>query len=235
MNLVKSAAKWGGLKKGGKVFIDLARHYKSKDEALLEINEAKLTSPIVLIDPTYAARNVTAAISDETFARFVHACKAFSAKPSIKFFEKKGVDARELEKTAARKKAQFSILKAESRKAKEDIAAAKLLKFSNFLVYFLEKNGFKILQKEIEFRKQQATIYLIYRKPSAEMIVSGPPVTIVGGVVNFKRKYKNAFVKNGMVYAKVKRKIRTIKDAISQIRKGDEIRDMGISKIEMLK
>src|SRR3989344_8736474 len=48
------------VKNGEKIVIDPAKHYKNKQEALIHLNESKLKSPIVLIDPTYKERNAIA-------------------------------------------------------------------------------------------------------------------------------------------------------------------------------
>jgi len=46
----------------------------------------KLDSALVFIDPTDAGRNVAAALSDESFGRFIHAASCYLAGPSEKFF-----------------------------------------------------------------------------------------------------------------------------------------------------
>ncbi len=236
MNLAKQAAKWQEvIKKNEKIVIDLAKHYKNKEEILMEINEAKLISPIVLVDPTYAVRNATASVSAETLTRFIQACRAFAAKPSIKFFEKKGIDIKKLQKTAKRKKAQIARIAAETKKLQAEIAAAKLAKFFDFLVYLMEKNGFKILQKELEFKGQKGAIYIIYKNPSPSMLVIGPPINVVEHVVKFKQKYKKVFVKNGKACSKTRRKIKNIDDIINFIRKGEEMKDMEISRLRIIK
>jgi tRNA nucleotidyltransferase (CCA-adding enzyme) len=236
MNLAKQAAKWQEvMKKKEKIVIDPAKHYKNKEEILMEINEAKLISPIVLVDPTYAVRNASASVSAETLTRFIQACKAFAAKPSLRFFEKKEISMNELRKIAKRKKAQIVVISAETKKLQAEISAAKLTKFFDFLVYLMEKNGFKILQKELKFEKQKGTVYIIYKNPSAEMLVIGPPINVVEHVVKFKQKYKKVFVKNGKACSKTKRKIKNINNIISFIKKGEEMKDMEISRLRIIK
>ena len=51
------------------------------------MNSSKLTSPIILVDPTYKQRNALAALSEETFEKFKQASKKFLKNPSIKYFE----------------------------------------------------------------------------------------------------------------------------------------------------
>lgn len=234
MNLAKNAVKWQNLMKNEKIVIDMAGHYRNKEQALMEINEAKLSSPIILIDPTYAARNATASVSYDTLTRFIQACRAFAAKPSIKFFEKKGIDAKNLRNIAKRKKALLDVISAETGKMQTEIAAAKLVKFFDFLFYLMEKNGFRILQKEAEFEKQGGNFYVIYKNPSSERIVTGPPINIVEHVLKFRKRHKNVFVKNGKACARVKREIRNMKEIISFIKKGEELKDMDIRKLKLI-
>lgn len=42
--------------------------------------------PIVVVDPIDAGRNVASAVSDDAFARFIHAAGTFLAKPRLEFF-----------------------------------------------------------------------------------------------------------------------------------------------------
>ncbi|MEK6851989.1 MAG: hypothetical protein AABY30_05580, partial [Candidatus Thermoplasmatota archaeon] len=42
--------------------------------------------PLVFVDPVDAGRNVASAVGDETLATFLHAAKAFLAKPGLAFF-----------------------------------------------------------------------------------------------------------------------------------------------------
>lgn len=236
MNLAKATGKWHDImKKNGKIVIDMAKHYKNEEEVLMQINESKLISPIILVDPTYAVRNATASISAETLIKFIRVCREFSAKPSLKFFEKKEIDAKELKKAAGKKRALLAAISAETKKQNEDIAAAKLAKFFGFLIYIMEKKGFKILQKEIKFERQKGTFYVIYKNPSASMIVMGPPINAVEHVVKFRKKYRKVFVRNGKACAKTKRKIKSIYDVASFIRKGEELKDMEISKLRIIK
>ena len=47
-------------------------------------------SPLIIIDPVDSRRNLGAAISPESVAKFMLAAKAFLEKPSVEFFEEKG-------------------------------------------------------------------------------------------------------------------------------------------------
>ena len=55
---------------------------------MLNLNESKLQSPIVFVDPTFKERNALAALSRETFEKFKKASKVFLRAPSKRYFEK---------------------------------------------------------------------------------------------------------------------------------------------------
>lgn len=224
-------------KLGRKIIIDPARKYRKTADVLLELNESKLISPIVVIDPTYPIRNISAAVSPETFKRLIEACRRFRRKPSMECFKKQEVDIKKLRETARRKKAWFCVIEARTNKTKEDIAASKSLKFFNFLVYLLEKNDFKIILKEIKFEKQKSSLFLIYKKPpaKAKVLIEGPPAKLTEHVNKFKKKYKKTFSRQGKVCAYEKRKIKDIKDLIDYLRKTNPLKDMSITGLRLVR
>ena len=116
-----------------KLVIDTEKQYKNKNIVLMDVNAAKLKSPVVLIDPTHKQRNVLAALSEETFKKFQKACVGFLKNPSIKSFENKGVDFETLKENAKKKKNEFALLEAMTDRQEGDIAGSKLLKFYNHL------------------------------------------------------------------------------------------------------
>ena len=60
----------------------IKKFYKNKQELLNSVNESKLQSPIVLVDPTFKERNALAALSQETFLRFKESCAKFLRNPA---------------------------------------------------------------------------------------------------------------------------------------------------------
>jgi len=198
VNFLKAVAK---LKQGEKLIIDPEKHHGKKN-IMQELNEAKLMSPIIAVDPVHKERNITAALSQETFERFSKAAKEFLAHPSTKFFEVQKVNPAELKKEAGRRKAEFILLGARTNRQRGDIACAKLRKFFEFLAFQLGKN-FSILKKEVEFQEDKAEYFFIL-KQKKEIIIQGPPITAVENLSAFKKRHKNCFIKQGKAYAKEK-------------------------------
>lgn len=190
VNLLKAAAKWNE-----KVVIDPAKYYKNKDEILREINESKIVSPLVLIDPVQKDRNVAAAISEEKFLLFIEQAKKFLKKPSDESFKKRDVE-KEILKRVGRGK--LIVMNAESTKTKDDIAGAKLLKFYRFLLMKLEKSGYPT-KSEIKFYDNSAKFFFITEKKDS--LVPGPFIEMKEHVEAFKNKWKRTVIKGKRLFA----------------------------------
>ena len=121
----------------------------------MDINESKLQSPIILIDPTFKQRNALAALSKDTFDRFKKECEKFLKTPSIKSFESQKTDLEKIKKDARKNKFEFILLKATTNRQEGDIAGGKLLKFYNHLeseitrVFEIKKKGFNYNGKKL--------------------------------------------------------------------------------------
>ncbi len=198
---LKAASKWH-VEKGKKIIIDPKKYYKGKN-VLLELNEAKLLSPVVLVDPVQKERNVTAALSEKTFERFVKACRLFLVKPSINLFVRKKINIKNLKKKAKKMHADFFILQVKSNKYR-DIAGAKLLKFFNLFLCQLEKNGSVYAKWQFD-EHQTADFYIIF-KQKKEKIMEGPLLSLIEHAKAFRKKHARCFVKSGKLYAREKTK-----------------------------
>lgn len=175
-----------------KMVIDIEKKYKGKN-VLNEMNEAKLVSPIIFVDPTFRERNVLAGLSYETFVKFQTACKKFLKKPSEKFFFTQKID-----------KKQFNlVLTAKTNRQEGDIAGSKLWKFFKALGSELEKY-FEVGKKEFDYDDKKAGKMYFKIKGKSRLVVEGPPVASIENVVRFKKKHKKCFIKNYKVYAEEK-------------------------------
>lgn len=223
LNLIKAACKWKP-----KVIIDPAKFYKGK-EALTKLNEAKLKSPIVLIDPTQSDRNATAALSTKCFERFIKACRDFLANPNEKFFKRHDIDREKLLTEAKKRKAKLFMLEVKSNKRKEDVAGAKLLKFFNFLLKEFKKD-FLVLKAEWVFKpteaQKEALFFFIISKRK-KILVKGPPLRLSKYAALFKKKWSSCIAKEGILYAE--RKCRSIKEIL----KIKNLKERGIKSIRV--
>ncbi len=186
--------KWLGamVKVKDKLVIDPGKKYKNKQEVLNNLNEAKLSSPVIFVDPTFKQRNALAALSFGTFLRFQKQARAFLNKPSLAFFKK----------TEINEKDYNFILKASTNKQAGDIAGTKLLKYFKYLKAELEKK-FELGKAAFHYDDKKKADYYFNIK-SKPIIISGPPIAMNIAVANFKKAHKKTFVKAGKVCAKEK-------------------------------
>jgi len=207
------------------VIIDPSKFYKNKQEVLLELNESKLSSPIIFVDPTFKERNALAALSLKTFEKFKVDCNTFLKNPSSKFFEKK-----DLNKEFAKYK-DLKKIKIKTNRQKGDIAGSKLKKFYLFLINKI-KIHYNIRISEFSYNedKNLGLVYLVLQQKK-ELIFSGPHITSVENLNRFKKKHKKCFIKKGRSYAREKPK--NINLIIKNLDK-KTLKAMGITKVELV-
>lgn len=245
MNFVKAVIKYNDTKVTSlkdktikeKIIIDTEKLYRGK-KVMREINEAKLSSPIILIDPTYKERNALAALSIETFIKFQEHCKKFLKNPSLEFFKQKTVDPQKIWARAVSEGKEYGIIEITTNKQSGDIAGTKLLKFSKLFVDEMKRY---YLEPEITFEYdegQKAKIYFIGKK-IGEKIIHGPPKDKIDGCIAFREKYKKlgekVYEHNGILMVEIKIDM-NLKEAISEFKKmhNKTMKEMGITEIKIL-
>jgi tRNA nucleotidyltransferase (CCA-adding enzyme) len=135
LNLVKEASKWR------------AGHLISFSEADFK----KFKTPLIVIDPVDRNRNVGAALSAESFYRFVKVCKDFIKKPSKDFFfmqETKPYSLKEVKKEFKKRGTRWYLISFERPDILDDILYPQLRRCMRSVERLLEQNGFKILRSD---------------------------------------------------------------------------------------
>src|SRR3989344_94744 len=187
--------------KKDKIIIDIEKHYKNKNDVLLDMNSSKLGSPIILVDPTYPQRNALAALSEETFERFKQESRIFLKNPSIKNFEIKKIDLDKIKKDALNKKYEFILLELKTQKPAGAVAGSKLLKFYNHLGNEI-KIFFELKNKGFEYNQEHSTRCFFAVKPKKEIIIEGPFTKDKKNTKTFKKLHKKTFYKSNKIYAR---------------------------------
>lgn len=183
--------------------IDPEKKFKSKKDALIELNSAKLRSPIILIDPTFRERNALAALSLETFKKFQEKAREFLKKPSREFFEIKKFSPEEIKEYAKKHNAELLHIGVFSEKQAGDIAGTKMKKFAEFFSKEIEKY-FEILKSKFSYSgAQDADIYFAL-KSRGEIEKRGPPLEMHDECRIFREENKNVFEKSGRLMNVVK-------------------------------
>lgn len=218
------------VKKGD--IIDSEKLYKNKNEVLVEMNESRLESPIILVDPTWKERNVLAALSEDSLNKLKSDITKFLKKPAKDMFEVKKIDEKKLVEIAHKERADFLKVKIETNKQEGDIAGTKLKKFYSHFLSEIE-NEFEIIKNEFEYTEGSlATIYFI-AKPLKEIIVEGPPKDMVQSAKNFKKVNRKPYLEKGRWYAR-KKTSKNLSEFTDNWKKKNRrvIREMSITSME---
>ncbi|MEK6945816.1 MAG: nucleotidyltransferase domain-containing protein [Nanoarchaeota archaeon] len=213
--------------------IDMEKHYKNKNLVMMDVNSAKLNSPIILIDPTYKQRNALAGLSSETLDKFKKACVEFLKNPKTESFEIKEIDFEKIRKISKKNKQNFVIIEVSTDRQQGDIAGSKLFKFFRFLDSEISK-FFKVNKKEFVYSKQKSADYCFVAKSKGEFIVNGPKVNDQENIKNFKSRHKKTFIKKNRIFAKEKINY-SLKDFLEAwVKKNWKImNEMGVSEIKI--
>ncbi|NCO11793.1 hypothetical protein CO038_03490 [Candidatus Pacearchaeota archaeon CG_4_9_14_0_2_um_filter_39_13] len=222
--------------KGTRIILDPGKHYRRKDDVLFELNEAKLQSPVILVDPTNKDRNALASLSRETFEKFQEAARKFLKSPDKVYFSEDDIDLDKLKDLAEKKKAEFIHVNIRTDRQAGDIAGTKLKKFH----YYVEseiKKYFELLKHEFVYSgKQEADFYMIV-KSKKEIIQLGPPMytkRLRKHIQAFKEAHRGrTFVKDNMIYARIPVDF-SGKEFIEKInRDKDKLNEMGITEMKV--
>ncbi len=203
--------------------IDIMGYHNNID---IEVNQSKLESPLVLIDPVQKGRNVAAALSVENFKILISSAKKFLKSPGPKYFEPKIVTIQSIKEKF--KKKNLHIITAAPDKGKDDIEGSKLLKCFRFLERSLINNDFTIKDKGWFWdRKNDALFWFTIKEDTLPKIKEwkGPPVEMKDFVSDFKKIYKETYVKDKTIYAKVERKYPSALALLKEILDDDYVKE----------
>ncbi|MBI2668600.1 CCA tRNA nucleotidyltransferase [Candidatus Woesearchaeota archaeon] len=205
-----------------KEVIDVEKHYPKKD-VLFQLNQSKLQSPLIVIDPVDKNRNAAAALSLEKFLRFKQKAKEYLAGPNVNFFVKEKISEQKLNEEAQKKKLNLVLLRITPLEGKEDVVGVKLVKALELVKERLKP--FEIKKSGWEW-DGRALFYVLLGKRELphEEIKIGPPLSMKEFVQEFRRKYKNTFEKNHRIMAKVKRATYQLEPLVKEMLKEKYIR-----------
>ena len=208
--LLKASLKWKD-----KEVIDPEKHYKNKHLALFHLNNSKLQSPIIVVDPVDKERNAAAALSKEKMKQFQKVAKQYLKSPSEKLFVKEEISKEKLMK----EKGHLLFLTIVPVEGKHDVVGVKLLKAFEFLrdelsCFKVKKAGWNWNENDSE-----AAFYFILKedKLSEFEVRNGPPLKLAEHVKHFKKVNKNTFTKEGKLFARIKVKHPNLEDFIKNL------------------
>lgn len=182
-----------------RLIIDMGKHYKNQNDVFIQLNEAKIHSPIILIDPTYKERNALAALSNDTFVKFQQSAKSFLKNPSERFFENKEINFGKLKEKHNDNIVSIHIA---TDKQAGDIAGTKLRKFFELVVGEVKKD-FILIDNYFRYAGGNTGEGYIIAKPKKELVRIGPPLHMKKAVASFKNKHANTFEKSKHIHARL--------------------------------
>jgi len=227
VNFINNIVK-GNLKE--KIIIDDEKQYKNKQEILRNMNEAKLHSPIILVDPTFKERNALSALSLSSFIRFRDFCLNFLKNPSADFFRIKNKE----EEFNKRYKDKTVKIQLKTNKQAGDIAGTKLKKFYRFFIFNLNR-FFDVKASDFIYdEKENIGKILLVCEEKKEIIFPGPPIKMEDQFSRFKKEHNNIEIIKGKSFAY--EKSISFQEWFDEFKCKDErfIESMDISNINLL-
>ncbi len=208
-NLLKNVAQWKQT-----TVIDTEKHHKKK----VQLNQAKMLSPLILVDPVQSTRNVTAVVSQEKYDLFKKKAKQYLKNPKKDLFIKKEFSLEEIQK----KRGEKSILQLIPLEGKRDVVGAKLLKCFEYIQEQLKEHDFEIKEANWHWKEgEHAIFYYICKEKKLSPVVKhyGPPITEKDRLKHFKETWKKYTVQNekGRSYVLLPRKYNTPKECIEEL------------------
>jgi tRNA nucleotidyltransferase (CCA-adding enzyme) len=210
--LLEAAAKWPA-----KVVIDPERKLTNP---LTQLNDAKVYSPLVIVDPIQQDRNSAAALTEYAFKRFKEAAKEYlRTTDQMKFFTIISLSVSSFKKT--HRDAKVIAVEIAPLTGKKDVIGAKCFKIYQNCVQQLLEHQFKLIDSQWEFTPKKALLLFAVDAnllPAQEEL-PGPPIHRTADVARFKTIHKTTFTKDRRIYALESRKWRDAKKLLAHLLK----------------
>jgi tRNA nucleotidyltransferase (CCA-adding enzyme) len=194
-------------------------------------------SPLAVIDPVDARRNVAAAVSIDSFSTFVDSARSFLEQPCTKcFFPPKiaPLDARAFRAITTKRKTTLFGVRFTLPNLVDDIAYPQLERAFKGMSAALLQQGFSALRGDIFYVQGEALLLfemLVWQLPSVERRL-GPPIDKKRHSVKFKKRYANdalvltkPFIQDGRFVVELHRKYLTFPEYLTK-----EFRNIRTSK-----
>lgn len=224
-NLLENACLWEE-----KHVINLTPHAL---DPLKNLNEDKLQSPVVIIDPVQPDRNACAALGYEQFYQFKNKATEFLQKPSLVFFKRKPVtlaSVKKRRKIIQKKRQCMLILKAMPMHGKLDTIGTKILKAMEKIAKAFQNEEFTVLEANWDWEevpKKPALLWFVIKeqKLTKKKEQRGPPLKMRKDVEAFQKKHKKTLFKEERIVAEVERKWTTPDALLASLLKRADIKE----------
>lgn len=187
-----------------------------------DVNLARFSEPLVVIDPTDDTRNVASAVSLKQLSLFIAASRVFLENPSIDFFKNKKINKMTYHQLIGRlENFPVVIIKFKVKDLLKEIVWSKIKSNTKKLIVHLEFSDFDILKYDIYHKEGQDNCYLILLLNTLELPffkkIIGPLVSDYKSSQNYisnNRSILGPYVKEDRWYVVRKREKTSAKSII---------------------
>jgi tRNA nucleotidyltransferase (CCA-adding enzyme) len=175
-------------------------------DVFISMNEAKLKSPLVVVDPIDPMRNASAALSVEKFNQLIFCANEFLAQASQDFFVIKPFSLSDIS-SSKKSNELFVAVQITPLEGNRDIVGTKILKLFEYVQRELQDYGFILYRCGWNFDYPSHLYFFLDEKPLEKTYIrKGPPIHSSEGVNKFKEKHGSAvFEKDDFLYVTLQR------------------------------
>jgi tRNA nucleotidyltransferase (CCA-adding enzyme) len=196
--LLKAVSSWSGV-----TVVDPEKKHKNVFESL---NQSKLVSPLIVIDPIDPQRNAAAAVSLEKYNLFIKSAKEFLQNPDEKYFiiPKFNLDSLISHKQNSENLFVIDVL---PQIGKKDVVITKVLKIFEFLKRHLVLYDFDIRLTDWHIDSDKCYLYFFIdnKELSSTLERQGPPIENFQAVERFQEVHEKTFERDGKLWVNVRR------------------------------
>lgn len=198
-NFIKEVSNWSG--------ITIVDPEKKHSNVLKELNQAKLVSPLIVVDPIDLNRNASAALSKKKYNKLIATCRKFLKQPDVSFFEIKPFDLKSLQSKQLDNELLF-VVSCVPVEGKKDVVATKILKVFEFIERHLRLYNFSIRFCDWHYSPNQSELFFFVKNEILEKQFEreGPPIKNKSDALRFKKIHGDkVYERDGRLFVKVNR------------------------------
>ncbi|MDY6930475.1 MAG: CCA tRNA nucleotidyltransferase [Halobacteriota archaeon] len=186
-----------------------------------EIGTYNSKDPFVFIDPVDPNRNVAAAVSLQSYSRFIDASRSFLDGPDLAYFFSEPVSPitkKELTDLLKERGTELITIDFVIPDLIDDILFPQLYKAEKAIIRLMNRHDFRVFSSDVWAGAGRAIILFemeVGRLPNIKKVI-GPPVTFRGRVENFREKHvpNPTFIEDGIYVARVPRRYTNVTDLL---------------------
>ena len=197
-------------------------------DVMAELNASKINSPLILIDPVEAGRNVAAALSKEKFDILREKAKAFLSDPSESFFQPRDDSDDAIRRRAGKHEAY--VVEVAAQEGKQDVVGCKILKVHERIQKLIDMHGFTLVERGWRYDGEThgRLWYIVEPQTLPETYERmGPPLREKEAARQFREKHPDAYERESRLYANISREIRRPADLFHSLGSDTVIRRRG--------